>query len=92
MFYQERKKRIETNRLNKILGRDIEKQPPAAVKGKYVKIYYITQTDVEPPDFVFFSNHPELVQESYKRFLERKIREHFGFTGCPLRIKLRKKT
>ncbi len=91
-IYQERKKRIETNQLNKILGRNLEKQPPAAVKGKYVKIYYITQTNVEPPEFVFFSNHPELIQESYKRFLERKIREHFGFSGCPLRIKLRKKT
>ena len=72
-IYQERKKRIETNQLNKILGREIEKQPPAAVKGKYVKIHYMTQTDVEPPEFVFFSNHPQLIQESYKRFLERKI-------------------
>jgi len=89
---QERKKRIETNQLNKILGKEIEKQPPAAVKGKYVKIYYITQTDIEPPEFVFFSNHPQLIQESYKRFLERKIREHFGFSGSPLRIKLRKKS
>ncbi len=90
-IYQERKKRIETSQLNKILGSEIEKQPPSAVKGKYVKINYITQTDVAPPEFVFFSNHPELIQESYKRFLERKIREHFGFNGCPIRIKLRKK-
>ena len=91
-IYQERKKRIETNQLNKILGREIEKQPPAAVKGKYVKIHYMTQTDVEPPEFVFFSNHPQLIQESYKRFLERKIQEHFGFTGSPLRLKFRRKS
>src|SRR5574341_62137 len=91
-IYQERKKRVETNQLNKILGSEIERQPPAALKGKYVKIYYLTQTDVEPPEFIFFSNHPELIQESYKRFLERKIREHFGFIVCPIRIRLRKKT
>ena len=91
-IYQARKKRIETNQLNKILGKAIEKQPPAATKGKYVKIHYMTQTDVEPPEFVFFSNHPQLIQESYKRFLERKIREHFGFTGSPLRLKFRRKS
>jgi len=91
-IYQERKKRIETNRLNKILGKEIEKQPPAATKGKYVKIHYMTQTAVEPPEFVFFSNHPQLIQESYKRFLERKIREHFGFSGSPLRLKFRRKS
>jgi len=91
-IYQERKKRIETNRLNKILGKAIEKQPPAATKGKYVKIHYMTQTAVEPPEFVFFSNHPQLIQESYKRFLERKIQEHFGFTGSPLRLKFRRKS
>ncbi len=91
-IFRERKKRIDTNRLNKIIGKEIERQPPAAVKGKYVKIHYMTQTDIEPPEFVFFSNHPQLIQESYKRFLERKIREHFGFTGSPLRLKFRRKS
>ena len=56
--HQERKKRIETSELNRKLEEDIKAKPPAAVKGKYIKIYYVTQTDTEPPTFVFFCNHP----------------------------------
>jgi GTP-binding protein len=90
-IYLERKKRIPTNELNKILEAEIEKQPPSAVKGKHVKLYYCTQTDIEPPTFVFFCNYPDLLKKSYLKYLENKIREHFGFTGCPLRIKVNKR-
>jgi GTP-binding protein len=89
--YDEGKKRIETNRLNEKLEKDIKTKPPAAVKGKYIKIYYATQTGIQPPTFVFFCNYPELLQKSYLRYLENKIREHFGFTGNPIRIKVRKR-
>lgn len=90
-IYDERKKRVETSKLNNILRKEIDRKPPAAVMGKYVKIYYCTQTDIEPPTFVFFSNYPELLQKTYLRYLENRIREHFGFTGVPLRIKVRKR-
>ena len=89
--HQERKKRIETSELNRILEKDIKAKPPASVKGKYIKIYYATQTDTEPPTFVFFCNNPELLKKSYMRYLGNKIREHFGFLGVPLRIKTKKR-
>ncbi|MGB2990663.1 MAG: ribosome biogenesis GTPase Der [Candidatus Zixiibacteriota bacterium] len=89
--HQERKKRIETSELNRILEKDIKAKPPASVKGKYIKIYYATQTDTEPPTFVFFCNYPELLKKSYMRYLGNKIREHFGFLGVPLRIKTKKR-
>lgn len=89
--YNERKKRIDTSQLNDKLGKEIQRKPPASVKGRYVKIYYCTQTDVEPPTFVFFCNYPELLQKSYLRYLENKIREHFGFMGTPIRMKIKRR-
>jgi GTP-binding protein len=89
--YNERKKRIDTSQLNDKLEKEIKRKPPASVKGKYIKIYYCTQTDVEPPTFVFFCNYPELLQKSYLRYLEHKIREHFGFMGTPIRMKIKRR-
>ncbi len=89
--YNERKKRIETAELNQKLEKDIKAKPPAAVKGKYIKIYYATQTDIQPPTFVFFCNYPELLKKPYLRYLENRIREHFGFLGTPIRIKIKKR-
>ncbi len=89
--YGEGKKRIDTNKLNEKLEKDIKAKPPASVKGKYIKIYYATQTGIQPPTFVFFCNYPELLQKSYLRYLENKIREHFGFLGNSIRLKVRKR-
>jgi len=89
--YNERRKRIETAELNQKLEKDIKAKPPASVKGKYIKIYYATQTDIQPPTFVFFSNYPELLKKPYLRYLENRIREHFGFLGNPIRIKIKKR-
>jgi GTP-binding protein len=89
--FHEGKKRIETNKLNEKLEKDIKVKPPAAVKGRYIKIFYATQTGVQPPTFVFFCNHPELLQKSYLRYLENRIRMHYGFLGNPIRIKVRKR-
>jgi len=89
--YLERRKRIQTNELNQVLEPEIKKQPPSAVKGKHIKLYYCTQTDIEPPTFVFFCNYPDLLKKPYLRYLQNKIREHFGFKGCPIRIKVNKR-
>jgi GTP-binding protein len=69
----------------------INKTPPPSIKGKYVKIKYITQLPTPCPSFAFFCNLPQYVQESYKRFLENKLRDEFDFKGVPIRIFFRKK-
>lgn len=89
--YVESNKRVETSELNDKLEKDIKARPPAAVKGKYIKIYYVTQTAAHPPTFVFFCNYPELLKKPYLRYLENKIREHFGFLGAPIRLKVKKR-
>lgn len=86
-----RKKRIPTRKLNDIMLEAIEKYPPPSVKGKYVKIKYVTQLPMHYPAFAFFCNLPQYVKEPYKRYLENRLREHFNFTGVPVQIYLRKK-
>jgi GTP-binding protein len=66
--------------------------PPPAVKGRDLRMVYMTQAQVEPPLFVFFTRHPELVGASYGRFLERRLREQYGFEGVPIRLTFRKRT
>ncbi len=88
----ERKKKIPTNELNNRLLEEIERNPPAASHtGKEVKIKYITQVGDNYPVFLFFSNYPKEIQESYKRFLENKIRELFGFSGVPFTLSFKNK-
>lgn len=89
--YQNRSKRIKTRKLNDVLLPLIEKYPPPAMKGKYVKIKFITQLPTHHPQFAFFCNLPQYVKDPYKRFLENKIREHFDFKGVPMDIYMRKK-
>ncbi|WKN32407.1 ribosome biogenesis GTPase Der [Porifericola rhodea] len=90
-IYENRKRRISTSKLNEVLGKDIEHYPPPSVKGKYIKIKYITQLPTQTPTFAFFCNHPKLVKAAYKRYLENKIRSHFDFEGVPIRIFFRQK-
>jgi GTP-binding protein len=89
--YDERSKRIETSELNQKLEKDIKAKPPASARGKYIKIYYVTQTGIQPPTFVFFCNYPQLLKKPYLRYLENRLREHYGFLGTPLRIKVKKR-
>ena len=89
--YHERKKRITTSELNDYFGPILAKTPPPATKGKEVKIKYITQVKSNPPLFVFYSNHPNLIVEHYKRFIENRLREEFGFIGVPLTLSFRDK-
>jgi GTP-binding protein len=86
-----RDKHISTGELNLLLGDDILRHSPSAVKNQLPKINYITQGDTNPPTFVFFANKPELIHFSYKRFLENKIREHWGFEGTPINIVVKRK-
>ncbi|MEZ5359470.1 MAG: ribosome biogenesis GTPase Der [Candidatus Zixiibacteriota bacterium] len=89
LVYSEFNKRLETPDLNTFLEEAVKRQPPAAVKGRWIKFFYITQPEVAPPTFVIFTNFPKLIQESYYRYLTNRLREQFGFTGVPLRLKFR---
>jgi len=86
---QEYRKRIDTAVLNDLLQDAMLVNPPPSHKGQRVKFYYATQPETSPPGFVFFVNNPDLVHFSYVRYLENRLREAFGFTGVPVRIKLK---
>jgi GTP-binding protein len=89
--YEARQQRIPTSRLNKVLLPLIENYPPPAIKGKYIKIKYITQIPSSIPQFAFFCNLPQYIGESYRRFLENKMRETFDFSGVPISLFFRSK-
>ena len=89
--YTNRSKKIKTRELNDILLPIIAKYPPPAIKGKYVKIKYITQLPTSHPQFAFFCNLPQYIKDPYKRFLENKIRENFDLCGAQIDIYMRKK-
>ncbi|PRY36450.1 GTP-binding protein [Spirosoma oryzae] len=89
--YENRGKKVTTSKLNDALQPDIEKFPPPSLKGKMIRIKYMLQVPTPSPTFVFFCNLPQYVQESYQRFLENRIREHFDFTGVPLTLFFRQK-
>ena len=86
-----RRRKIKTSELNEVLLPIVKQNPPPAVKGKYVKIKYITQLPTHTPKFAFFANLPQYVKEPYKRFVENQIRRHWDFTGVPIEIFFRKK-
>ncbi len=87
---EQREKRIETHTLNDILLKEIAASPPSSGSGKEIKIRYITQVKSAPPVFTFFTNQPLLIKTDYIRFLENRIRRHFGFDGVPVVISFRR--
>ena len=89
--YDDRKKRIPTAQLNDYFGPLLLKTPPPATRGKEIKIKYITQVKSNPPLFVFYSNYPHMIAEHYKKFIENRLREKFGFSGVPLTLSFREK-
>ncbi len=89
--YQNRVRKISTSELNDVLLPIIDSNPPPSLKGKYVKIKYVQQLPTHAPAFAFFCNLPQYVPDSYKRFLENRIRGLYNFEGVPIRIFFRKK-
>ena len=89
--FENRKQKIPTSKLNEVMLAAIDKNPPPSIKGKYVKIKYITQLPTHSPTFAFFCNLPQYVKDPYKRYLENQIRKVFNLTGVPIRIIFRKK-
>ena len=89
--YENYSTKIPTARINEAMLPIIEETPPTSIKGKYVKIKYITQLPTRFPAFAFFCNLPQYIKEPYKRFLENKLRENFDLTGCPIQIFFRQK-
>jgi GTP-binding protein len=91
LVHDNRTKKISTSVLNEVMQEIILATPPPALKGKYIRIKYIQQLPTHSPAFAFFCNLPQYVPESYKRFLENRLREKFDFCGVPIRIYFRKK-
>ena len=84
--YEQATKRISTSLFNKVILEAYTLNPPIIEKNKRLRIYYATQVGVEPPEFVIFVNDSTIVKPSYKRYLEKKLREAFGFNGVPFRV------
>lgn len=89
--FENRRQRIPTSALNDALLPAIQRTPPPAVQGRYIRIKYITQLPSSVPTFAFFCNYPKLIKPPYRRFLENKLREHFRLEGTPVRLFFRKK-
>ncbi|HSJ66838.1 MAG TPA: ribosome biogenesis GTPase Der [Anditalea sp.] len=89
--YENKTKKIPTSKVNDLILPEIERYPPPAWKGKYIKIKYITQLPTRNPIFAFFCNLPQYIKSPYTRYLENRIREHFDFQGVPIKITYKKK-
>ena len=89
--YAQCNKRVSTSILNKVLLEAMAMNPPSTKRGKRLRVYYATQVRMAPPTFILFVNDEDLVQDSYKRYLENKMREAFGFFGTPIRMSFRER-
>lgn len=89
--HQNRIRKIPTSVLNEVMQDVMAHNPPPSVKGKFIKIKFVSQLPTHAPSFAFFCNLPQYIRDDYKRFLENKLRDHFDFEGVPIRIYFRKK-
>lgn len=89
--YENRKRKIPTSALNDIMLKAIEQYHPPVVRGNAIKIKYVTQLPTHAPSFAFFTNYPDDIKTPYRNYLENQLRQHFKFTGVPVRIFFRKK-
>ncbi len=85
-IWAERRKRVSTGALNRLLLAATERTPPPPVRGRRPKLFYATQAAIAPPTFVFFASDASAVHFSYRRYLENRLRETFGFDGTPIRL------
>jgi hypothetical protein len=91
-IWGERRKRIPTAELNRLVSDASERQTAPMVKGRRPKLFYATQVAVAPPTFVFFAREAGSVHFSYRRYLENRLREAFGFDGTPIRLVFRERS
>ncbi|HKJ42841.1 MAG TPA: ribosome biogenesis GTPase Der [Sunxiuqinia sp.] len=89
--FENRQQKVKTSKLNDVLLESVEKYPPPSVKGKFIKIKYVTQLPSPTPSFALFANLPQYIKDPYRRYIENQLRENFNFTGVPLQIFFRKK-
>ena len=90
--YNEASKRISTGLLNKVIADAISINPPSSIRGKRLKLYYVTQVKTNPPSFVLFINNEDFLKDNYVKYLENKLRETFGFKGTPIKISTKEKS
>jgi GTP-binding protein len=91
--FENRRRRIPTNKLNEFFLPLIENYPPPALKGKYIKIKYVMQIpETKTPTFLFFANLPQYIKDPYKRFLENKLRSMWDLCGTPVQLFFRDKS
>src|SRR5689334_23000248 len=88
-IWGERRKRIPTGELNRVLTGAVDRTPPPPFRGHRPRLFYATQAAVAPPTFVFFASNASAVHFSYRRYLENQLRETFGFDGTPIRLVFR---
>jgi GTP-binding protein len=88
-IWAERRRRVPTGELNRMLMAATDRTPPPLVRGKRPKLFYATQAAIAPPTFVFFASDASSVHFSYRRYLENRLRETFGFHGTPIRLVFR---
>jgi GTPase len=89
--FENRARKITTSKLNEVMLKEIERFPPPYYRGTSIKIKFVSQLPVVVPSFTFYTNYPDNVPGSYTNFLENKLREHYNFTGSPVRVFYRKK-
>jgi GTP-binding protein len=88
-IWAERRKRVPTGELNRLLLAATERTPPPPVRGKRPKLFYATQAAIAPPTFVFFASDASAVHFSYRRYLDNRLRDTFGFDGTPIKLVFR---
>ena len=89
--HENRRRKIPTSKLNEVMLEAIQDNPPPAIKGKWIKIKFVTQLPTYAPTFAFFCNLPQYIKDPYKRYLENKLRENFNFKGVPMQLFMRRK-
>jgi GTP-binding protein len=89
--FENKHRKVTTSKLNEVMLKAIESYHPPVVRGNAVKIKYVTQLPTYTPSFAFFCNYPDDIKTAYRNYLENQLREHFNFSGVPLRLFFRKK-